>query len=141
MDDTSSIDVTDESRIQQKRILVVEDFKLNLILIQAFLNASCWCLTIANNGLEAVEFCKKQSFDLILMDMIMPVMDGNTATRAIRELENSENRSKTPIIALTAHTCSEEVKECLVNGCDGYLAKPFTKQGLLTTMNQFLESD
>jgi CheY-like chemotaxis protein len=137
MEDTSSIIVTDESLMQQKRILVAEDFKLNLILIQAFLNASCWRLTIAKNGLEAVEFYQKQSFDLILMDMLMPVMDGYQATRAIREMEIRENRPKTPIIALTAHTFSEEIKECLANGCDGYLAKPFTKKGLLTKINSF----
>jgi CheY-like chemotaxis protein len=126
-------------KLPTRRILVVEDFEPNLILLQAFLNASCWQLTISRNGLEALEHLKKQSFDLILMDMQMPVMDGYTATKTIRRQETRGNQSRVPIIALTAHTFSEDVKKCLAIGCDAHLSKPIRKEKLLTTMIHILD--
>ena len=122
-----------------RRILVVEDFEPNLILIQAFLNADCWRLTIARNGLEAIGHLQKQSYDLILMDMQMPVMDGYTATKTIRQQEAVGKQSRVPIIALTAHTFSEDVKKCLAIGCDAHLSKPIRKEKLLTTMIHILD--
>jgi CheY-like chemotaxis protein len=122
-----------------RRILVVEDFEPNLILIQAFLNADCWRLTIARNGLEAIGHLQKQSYDLILMDMQMPVMDGYTATKTIRQQEAVGKQSRVPIIALTAHTFSEDVKKCLAIGCDAHLSKPIRKERLLTTMIHILD--
>ncbi len=125
-------------KLPLRRILVVEDIEHNLILIQLYLKASCWQLTIARNGLEAVELYQKQSFDLVLMDMQMPVMDGYTATRTIREMEAREKWSRIPIIALTAHAFREDVEKCLANGCDAHLGKPIRKGRLLRTMIQFL---
>jgi signal transduction histidine kinase/DNA-binding NarL/FixJ family response regulator/HPt (histidine-containing phosphotransfer) domain-containing protein len=122
-----------------RRILVVEDFEPNLILLQAFLKAPCWQLTIARNGLEAVDNNQKQSFDLILMDMQMPVMDGYTATKTIRRREAMGKQPRVPIIALTAHTFSEDVKKCLAIGCDAHLSKPIRKEKLLTTMIHILD--
>jgi len=123
-----------------RRILVVEDFEPNLILIQAFLNADCWRVTIARNGLEAIEHLQEQSYDLILMDMQMPVMDGYTATKTIRQQEAVGKQSRVPIIALTAHTFSEDVKQCLAIGCDAHLSKPIRKEKLLTTMIHILDA-
>jgi len=126
-------------KLPTRRILVVEDFEPNLILLQAFLSAACWRLTISRNGLEALEHLKKQSFDLILMDMQMPVMDGYTATKTIRRQEAMSSKSRVPIIALTAHTFSEDVKKCLAIGCDAHLSKPIRKEKLLTTMIHILD--
>jgi CheY-like chemotaxis protein/HPt (histidine-containing phosphotransfer) domain-containing protein len=126
-------------KLPTRRILVVEDFEPNLILLQAFLNASCWQLTISRNGLEALEHLKMQSFDLILMDMQMPVMDGYTATKTIRRQEAMSSQPRVPIIALTAHTFSEDVKKCLAIGCDAHLSKPIRKEKLLTTMIHILD--
>ena len=123
-----------------RRILLVEDIEHNLILIQAFLKADCWRLSIARNGLEAVEFYRKESFDLILMDMQMPVMDGYTATRTIRQQEATENRPRVPIIALTAHAFSEDIEKCLSAGCDAHLGKPILKKKLLDTMIRVLDT-
>jgi len=123
-----------------RRILVVEDFEPNLILLQAFLNADCWRVTIARNGLEAIEHLQEQSYDLILMDMQMPVMDGYTATKTIRQREAVGKQSRVPIIALTAHTFSEDVKKCLAIGCDAHLSKPIRKEKLLTTMIRILDA-
>ncbi|MFH0998799.1 MAG: ATP-binding protein [Pseudomonadota bacterium] len=123
-----------------RRILVVDDIEHNLFLMQAFLKDPCWRLTIARNGLEAVEQLQMQSFDLILMDMQMPIMDGYTATKTIRLRESRENRLRIPIIALTAHTFREEVEKCLSTGCDAHLSKPIRKEKLLTTMIQLLDA-
>ena len=123
-----------------RRILVVDDIEHNLFLMQAFLKDSCWRLTLARNGLEAVEHLQMQPFDLILMDMQMPVMDGYTATKTIRLRETHENRPRVPIIALTAHTFREEVEKCLSTGCDAHLSKPIRKEKLLTTMIQLLDT-
>jgi CheY-like chemotaxis protein/HPt (histidine-containing phosphotransfer) domain-containing protein len=119
---------------------VVDDIEHNLFLMQAFLKDPCWRLTIARNGLEAVEQLQKQSFDLILMDMQMPIMDGYTATKTIRLRESRENRTRIPIIALTAHTFREEVEKCLGTGCDAHLSKPIRKEKLLVTMIQLLDA-
>ena len=126
--------------LPSRRILVVDDIEHNLFLIQAFLKASCWRLTLARNGLEAVELCQKQSFDLILMDMQMPVMDGYTATQTIRDLETRANRPRVPIIALTGNAFSEDVEKCLTTGCNAHLSKPIRKEKLLTTMIQLLDT-
>jgi signal transduction histidine kinase/AmiR/NasT family two-component response regulator/HPt (histidine-containing phosphotransfer) domain-containing protein len=138
--DSSTPSADELEKLPPRRILVVEDIEHNLILIQLYLNAACWQLTIARNGLEAVELYQKQSFDLILMDIQMPVMDGYTATRTIRELEAREKWPRIPIIALTAHAFREDVEKCLANGCDAHLGKPIRKGQLLTTLIRFLDA-
>lgn len=122
------------------RILIVEDIEYNQILVREYLNASCWQLTFAQNGLEAVRYYQKESFDLILMDLQMPVMDGYTATKTIRKYEARHNRPRIPIIALTGSAFKEDVEKCLTVGCDTHLSKPIHKQRLLTTMIQILDS-
>ena len=82
-------------------------------------------VTVANNGLEGVELFKKNRFDLSLMDIMMPVMDGIEATKVIREIEKRENKY-TPIIAFTANTLNNDYHTCKSNGMDHLLEKPFS---------------
>ena len=83
-------------------------------------------VSIANNGLEAVNLFKEKKFDLILMDIMMPVMDGLEATREIRKIEKAHKLSEyTPIIAVTANTLDNDREKCLSWGMDEFIAKPF----------------
>jgi CheY-like chemotaxis protein/HPt (histidine-containing phosphotransfer) domain-containing protein len=123
-----------------RHILVVEDIENNLKLIRAFLKDTCWQLITAQNGLEALDYYQKESVDLILMDMQMPVMDGYTATTLIRQKETCENLPRVPIVALTAHAFTEDVEKCLAIGCDAYLSKPIRKDKLLETIRNMLNA-
>lgn len=110
-----------ENKLQ---MLLVEDNPLNQRLIK-FTFRNDFEITIANNGLEAVSVFSVHRFDFILMDIMMPVMDGYEATVKIREIEKSGNmKRKTPIIALTGNTLDNDRQKCLAVGMDGYLTKP-----------------
>ncbi len=112
-------------------ILLVEDTEDNRLLVEHFLKSAEYNVHIAENGKEAVDMYRDRSFDLILMDMQMPVMDGYEATRKIRGLEKEEGRDAIPIIAFTAHALKEEVEKCINAGCTFHLAKPVRKKELL----------
>ena len=107
----------------QLAILLVEDNLVNQKVAGKMLERSGHRVTIANNGQEAVDVFAQQPFDLVLMDIQMPVMDGFEATQAIRDLEKASGRH-TPIIALTAHAISGYREKCLELGLDDYLSKP-----------------
>jgi len=89
---------------------------------------------MAENGAVAVEKFKAGRYDLVLMDMQMPVMDGYTATRIIRDWEAEQGRHRTPIIALTAHALVEDVEKSLAAGCDTHLNKPIKRAKLMETI-------
>lgn len=108
------------------RVLLVEDNVLNQKLLDINLRKLNCIVVIANNGLEGVEIFKEQSFDVILMDLMMPVMDGYESAREIRKIENEEkSRGYTPIIAFTANTLNNDFQRCLENGMDYLMEKPF----------------
>jgi two-component system sensor histidine kinase/response regulator len=86
-------------------------------------------VTVARNGYEAVDLFERQDFDLVLMDVQMPGMDGLQATAAIREKE-SHSGQHIPIIALTAHALPEDRQRCLAAGMDGYVTKPISQRVL-----------
>ena len=107
-------------------ILLVEDNELNQKLMKISLTRYNYMVTIAVNGYEGVQCFKKQKFDLILMDIMMPVMDGYEATKEIRTLEiQNEKLGRTPIIAFTANTINNDRAKCLKGGMDDILEKPF----------------
>jgi signal transduction histidine kinase/CheY-like chemotaxis protein len=106
-------------------VLVAEDNPLNQKLMRILLGKIGWMYEMASNGQDAVEKVKKHDFDLILMDVQMPVMDGYEATKNIRELG-----SKAPIIALTAHAFKEEEERCRAAGMDDFIAKPIEIRAL-----------
>jgi len=119
------------------RILLVDDSADNRLLVEAYLRKCPYQLDLAENGEVAVEKFKSGNYDLVLMDMQMPVMDGYTATRTIRQWERQQGLKPTPIIALTALALKEEVQKSLDAGCNAHLTKPIKKPILLeaiTTM-------
>lgn len=119
-----------------KRIMVVEDSESNLMLIEHYLKATDHTLTTCENGQVAVNAYKDDpSFDVILMDILMPVLDGIQATRKIREFEEAAGLTPVPIIALTANAFAEDKQNCLDAGCSYYLAKPVRKADLIDLIN------
>ncbi len=119
-----------------KRILLVEDNPDNRLLIKAFLEKTPHTVNEARNGLVAVKLYKQNNYDLVLMDLEMPEMDGYEATSQIRAWEKEQGHSRKPIIALTAHTIKEEIDRCMTAGCDRYLSKPLKKANLLQVIDE-----
>jgi signal transduction histidine kinase/DNA-binding response OmpR family regulator len=117
------------------RILVVEDYPANQILVTRFLENFGCSVKVVSNGLDAIEAVKRQDFDLIFMDCQMPVMDGYQATREIRRLEFS---NQIPIIALTAHALAGDKEKCLAAGMNEWITKPFTRKELNEVLQQWL---
>lgn len=108
------------------KILLVEDNLLNQRIVMFSLKKYNHEVTIANDGLEAVEKFSEAKYDFILMDIMMPVMDGIEATVKIREVEvMNQVEKRTPIIALTANTMDNDRNTCLSYGMDEFMAKPF----------------
>jgi CheY-like chemotaxis protein len=95
-------------------------------------------LEIAENGQIGLEQCMAGQYDLVLMDVQMPVMDGLTATRAIRAWERANFRPPTPIVALTANAMAADVQQCLEAGCTSHLAKPIKKPVLLEALRRYV---
>lgn len=120
------------------RILVVEDHPRNQKVMQIMLEGLGANAVCAGGGLEGVELRKSQHFDLVLMDMQMPDIDGLTATRMIRDYEHATGLSRTPIIMVTASTSSEHVARALEAGCDAHLAKPVVPETLCRTIAEVL---
>jgi CheY-like chemotaxis protein len=131
----------------QLSLLLVEDNEANRILARMVLEGEKHQLMEAHDGLQALDFLSKHTFDAILMDVQMPVMDGYTATKIIRlaeqgkpihdvdkqlaeKLRDKLYASHTPIIAMTANAMSGDKEKCLAAGMDDYLAKPFHPSGL-----------
>ena len=120
--------------IKGKRILIVEDNELNAEITKTVLEDVGALITRAENGQQAVELFKEKpagTFDAILMDLMMPVMDGYTATRKIRSLERSDAKT-IPIIAMTANAFQEDAEKCIAVGMNAHLAKPLDIEKMKT---------
>ncbi|NIO11462.1 MAG: response regulator [Deltaproteobacteria bacterium] len=121
----------------KKKILIVEDnLDLTYILLRLVENAG-YDSILAVNGKEAVEIADHQLPDLILMDIMMPEMNGFEATRLIRE---NPNTRCIPIIAVTAMSSAKDREECLKSGCSDYMSKPFTPSQLAATIEKHLKA-
>ena len=122
--------------IKGKRILLVEDNELNAEIAKTVLEDVGALITRAENGQQALELFKEKpagTFDVILMDLMMPVMDGYTATRKIRELERSDAKT-VPIIAMTANAFQEDAEKCIAVGMNAHLAKPLDIEKMKMTI-------
>jgi CheY-like chemotaxis protein len=111
------------------RILVAEDLVMNQLVVQYMLEDAGHAVVVAHNGVEALDAVQAGSFDLVLMDVEMPQMDGLTATERIRALPG--NARHIPIIALTANAMMEQVAKCRAAGMDDYLTKPINRADLM----------
>jgi two-component system, sensor histidine kinase len=120
------------------RVLVVEDNPVNQQVAAAMVSHFGSRVDVAGTGKEAVEAVSRKSYDIVLMDCEMPVMDGYEATRIIRESESGSNLPRIPIIALTAHARAEDRDGCLKAGMDDYLAKPFHYDQLRSILERWL---
>jgi len=123
--------------IRALNILLVEDSEDNRLLIQSYLKKTPHHIDIAENGEIAVEKFESGKYDLVLMDMQMPVMDGYSATREIRKWENQKGEKATPVIALTAYATKEKKQKSLDAGCTAHLAKPIRKATLLKAIYEY----
>jgi two-component system sensor histidine kinase BarA len=119
-----------------KVVLIVDDNNINRKLVQLLVAELGGSFDLAENGLQAVDACSRRAYDLILMDVNMPVMDGLEATRRIRALESSSYRS--PIVALTANALSGDRERFIASGMDDYLSKPFNEQALLLIVERLV---
>ena len=118
-------------------ILIADDAPDNIMLIRAYLKQTPHRLDIAENGAVAVERFKQGQYDLVFMDVQMPVMDGYTATGLIREWERAQGRPPLPIIALTANALKEDEQRSLDAGCTGHLTKPIRKGMFLAALQRY----
>lgn len=116
------------------RILVAEDNNVNQILMKKILDKLGHSVEIAQNGKEAIDKLDQETFDLVLMDLQMPILGGIEATQRIRN--SSKPYAKIPIIAVTAHALEIHAQQCLDAGMDGHLTKPLNFQLLKKTLEQ-----
>lgn len=124
--------MTEEGRYS---ILLVEDSPMNQRMVTAILKKKGWDVTVAKNGRIALDEIGSHSYDLVLMDVQMPVMDGYEATKEIRKREREDYL---PIVAMTAHDSDTIKRECLKVGMDDYLLKPIDVERLYTTVEKYL---
>ena len=133
---TSEVPTPAVPKIDPLRILLAEDGQTNQKLAIALLEKWGHQVTLAENGLEAVQHYQYQRFDLILMDIQMPLMDGLEATHSIRELEE-KSQIHTPIVAMTARALKGDRERCLEAGMDGYVSKPIRQRDLYDAIAPF----
>jgi len=118
------------------RIMLADDSADNRILVRAYLKKTPYLLDEAENGRIAIDKFMSRTYDLILMDIQMPEVDGYTATRAIRQWERENNRPRTPILALTASALEENLHQTQEAGCDAHITKPVKKATLLEAIHR-----
>jgi len=123
--------------LKDAKILLVEDNVINQKIVILSLSKAVSQIDVALNGKQALEMFGLKQYDLILMDIMMPVMDGITATKKIREIESTGD-SHVPIIAVTANALAGDRENCLAGGADEYIAKPFTTELLIRKMKNLL---
>jgi CheY-like chemotaxis protein len=136
----TSSPINESAAFRPLRILLAEDNLVNQKLVLKLLERQGHMVMIARNGKEAVALFNTQSFDLLLMDVQMPEMDGMEATAVIRAKESAYGfryTSRIPIIALTAYAMKGDAERCLAAGMDGYLAKPINIAELNDAINFF----
>jgi CheY-like chemotaxis protein len=138
--DKTILHVRDDVALKDAKVLLVEDNLINQKIVLLSLKNIVKKVDVANNGKEALDKFDKTKYDIILMDIQMPIMDGIIATKKIREKESS-TKTQTPIIAITANALAGDRENCLAVGMDDYISKPFQVNVLLEKMKDLLVSD
>ena len=123
--------------LKDSNVMLVEDNLINQKIVVLSIQKLVKNIDIANNGKEALDKFGSTKYDLILMDIQMPVMDGILATKKIRELEASTDKH-TPIIAITANALAGDKENCLAAGMNDYISKPFQPEMLIQKMRNLL---
>ncbi len=123
---------------KQYRVLLAEDSKVNQMVIEALLNKSGLEVDVVENGLQTLDALRKSSYDLVLLDIQMPEMDGLTVTKIIRDPASDIVQHNIPIIAVTAHAMQSNRTECLEAGMNDFITKPIKIQPLLETIKKWL---
>jgi CheY-like chemotaxis protein len=134
-----SPEVQSVPRQENIKILVAEDNLINLKLLETILRQERFQVVAVENGQKAVDAYLKEPFDLVLMDIDMPVMDGLTANRLIKEIDKRDQRGFVPVIALTAHALIGDRERIVAAGLDAHLAKPIDKHFLFQTIDRYLK--
>jgi CheY-like chemotaxis protein len=119
------------------RILIAEDSEDNMFILQAFLRGQDIHIERAENGRIALDKLKSNRYDLVLMDVEMPILDGYETTRQLRAWEQETAVCSVPVVALTAHTGPDHLGRSIDAGCTAYLAKPINKRALVETINRY----
>ena len=133
--------VRSEARLPSElHVLVAEDNPINQKVVCSMLRRQGWSVTLAVNGAEAVRYFTESRFDLILMDVQMPEMDGLEATLRIRTEELRRGLVRAPILAITAHASNAHREQCLASGMDGMVTKPVNLPALLLEIAAALDS-
>ncbi|MBI1216219.1 MAG: response regulator [Alphaproteobacteria bacterium] len=140
-DEKVSKTLTDSIRghaLENKNILLVEDYEGNVVMLSYLLDSLECNYDIARTGLEALNMWREKDYDLVLMDIQMPEMDGFTATEQIRRMEQEKSLPRTPIIGMTAHALVGDREKCIEAGMDTYLAKPIVELDLKAKIIEYL---
>ncbi|BBO90908.1 hybrid sensor histidine kinase/response regulator [Desulfosarcina ovata] len=128
-----------QTPVRDGHILVVDDYLVNQQVAFMHLTAAGFRVDLAENGRQAVEACARNRYDLVLMDVQMPILNGFDATAKIRQRERGkDSRERTPIIALTANAMKGDEQKCLDAGMDGYLIKPVHRHQLIKTADHWI---
>ncbi len=130
---------TSPAKLRSLKVLLAEDSAVNQMLAKSLLEEHHHTVTVAHNGHEAVQLVASMDFDLILMDVQMPVQDGLDATAEIRRREQAENNRRIPIVAVTAHAMKGDREKCLKAGMDEYLSKPIRAAELYATIERVIQ--
>jgi CheY-like chemotaxis protein len=118
-------------------VLVADDSIHNRMLLQAYLASAKYQVDVVENGAEAVEKIQSRHYDVVFMDMQMPIMDGYMATRSIRNWEREHDAPPTSIVALTAAAMDDDLVKTRAAGCDAHVAKPVKKAILLEVIRKY----
>lgn len=140
MTNESSDRTSSDNTTAHHRVLLVEDNKDDVEIVKAYLKGSSIGLTVARDGIQGLQAFKCASYDLVLMDIEMPLLDGFAATSAIRHWEIQHSLPITPITALTASSTPRNLARFVVSGFSNHLSKPVTKASLLEAVMQVLDA-
>lgn len=136
---TDTTDLIEKLNERPVSILIAEDSESNQDLLALYFKKTACILDFADNGQEAVDKFRAGHYDMVLMDILMPVMDGLDATRAIRAFETENGLAPTPIVAVTANAFEEDRQHSLDAGCTDFLSKPIRKADIFACVARNME--